>query len=55
MNDLQLIPHIIEVKKYISCTHTHIQGSRVVGLGVTELAQFVYSVCTVLMVSFGGP
>ena len=32
-------------------------GSRIVGLGVRELTlfEFVYSVCTVLMVSFGGP
>ena len=31
------------------------QGARIVGLGVREMTQFVHSVCTVLIESFGGP
>ena len=36
-----------------SSIYTDNQGFRIVGLRVRELTQFMYSVCTVFIVSFG--
>ena len=46
---------VIHVSIWFSVNYTGCQGSTRIGLGVRELTQFVYNVCTVLSVSFGGP